>query len=650
MNTTNTMNSRAQFDVVVVGAGPSGASAAYHLATQGWRVALFEKRRMPREKACGDGLGMGSIAALDAMGVLPQLTASRAVGGVEIRLHGDQEKASASHFVGQAHGLVVLRTELDTLVMRRAQDAGAHLFEGCRVTGFGRGDSGNDSRIDRVFYVADDAGAAGEGLGVTTRYLVLADGGTDKLRLLAGFAAHAPDTTGQALRGYYDNVPALPDAFQIHLPLLDTDGARTLPGYGWVFPLTGGRANIGVGYFPVQSADREVNLRRLQACVLDQLARAEPRMAAIRQCGRLIGGPLHSGMDPQRCVVANALVAGDAAGLVDPFTGEGVHTALASGRYAAQALERALRADDPAVLAEYGRMLEARYGDRFQLGRRFVRSYAFMWRLLQTTTDQHGALADTLRHGLFSYADPEAAPALAPAGAAARGPQAAYLAAVRGGMHTVAGGDFPLLTRIAFQFENHALGTLRQSLAYWSYRIGGGEPDARAVAVSACLELAALAHDMQDQAATGRGPGGRHGSTSRWANAFAVMCGNYLLTRAFRTVRVQGDDLLQFILLAIGRLCDTRLGAAVRDQADERQLAAYSCGLACRVAARMAGCPDDVQAQLDCFGTAVGAARADAGAGKASDPARLAEAMEALRTMPNSRARARLGRLAAEAC
>ncbi|KWK06103.1 hypothetical protein WM11_11995 [Burkholderia ubonensis] len=628
--------------MVVVGAGPSGASTAWHLAVQGWRVALFEKRRMPREKACGDGLGMGSIAVLDAMGVLPQLTGCRAVGGVEIRLHGDREKASAARFSGHAHGLVARRTDLDTLVMRRAQDAGAQLFEGCRVTGFGR----SGDRIDCVHYVADDAGATEEVLGVDTRYLVLADGGTDKLRLLAGFAPHVPEATGQALRGYYENVPALPDAFQIHLPLIDTDGARTLPGYGWVFPLAGGRANIGVGYFPVQSADREVNLRRLQSGFLDQLARAEPRMATIRQVGRLIGGPLHSGMDPQRCVAANALVAGDAAGLVDPFTGEGIHTALASGRYAAQVLDRALCTDDPAVLADYGRMLEARYGDRFQLGRRFVRSYAFMWRLLQTTTDQHSALADTVRHGLFSYADPEAAPAAI----TTRGPQAAYLAAVRGGMHTVAGRDFPLLTRIAFQFENHALGTLRQSLAYWSYRIGGREPDEQAVAVSACLELAALAHDMQDQAATGRVPGSRQGSTNRWANAFAIMCGNYLLTRAFRTMRVQRDDLLQYVVLAIAKLCDTRLGAAVRDQPDEGQLAAYSCGLACRVAARMADCPDAVQAQLERFGAAVGAIQADAGTGRANDPAHLAEAMEALRTIPHSRARARLGRLAAEAC
>ncbi|WP_162251864.1 geranylgeranyl reductase family protein [Massilia sp. Root335] len=635
------MNTRQRFDVVVVGAGPSGASAAYHLAVQGWRVALFEKRRMPREKACGDGLGMGSIAVLDAMGVLTRLSGCRAVGGVEIRLHGDRQETSAARFAGQAHGLVVPRTELDTLVMRRAQDVGAHLFEGCRVTGFGRA----ADRIDSVHYVADVAGAADEVLGVDTRYVVLADGGTDKLRLLAGFAPHAPETTGQALRGYYENVPALPDAFQLHLPLMDADGARTLPGYGWVFPLAGGRANIGVGYFPVQSADREINLRRLQAGFLERLARAEPRMAAIRQVGRLIGGPLHSGMDPQRCAAGNALVTGDAAGLVDPFTGEGIHTALASGRCAAQVLVRALCADDPALLAEYGRMLEARYGDRFQLGRRFVRSYAFMWRLLQTTTDQHSALADTMRHGLFSYGDPDAAP-----DAPARGPHAAYLAAVRGGMHTVAGRDFPLLTRIAFQFENHALGTLRQSLAYWSYRIGGREPDEQAVAVSACLELAALAHAMQDQAATGRVPGGRHGSTGRWATAFAVMCGNYLLTRAFRTMRVQGDDLLQYVVLAIAKLCDTRLGAAVRDQADERQLAAYSCGLACRVAARMAGCPDDVQAQLDRFGAAVGAAQADAGTGRATDPARLAEAMDALRTIPHSRARARLGRLAAAAC
>lgn len=638
------MNTSQRFDVVVVGAGPSGASAAYHLAMRGWRVALFEKRRMPREKACGDGLGRGAIAVLDEMGVLPQLTACRAVDGFEIRLHGAREGESAARLSGHARGLVVQRTELDTLVMRHAQAAGAQVFEGCRVTGFGRA----GARVDSVHYVTDDTGAtAAQALSVDARYLVLADGGTGRLRLLAGFAPHAPETTGQALRGYYADVPPLPDTFQFHLPLMDPNGARTLPGYGWVFPLTGGRANIGVGYFPVQSADREVNLRCLLAGFLDQLARAEPRMAAIRPLGRLIGGPLHFGMDPQCCVVANALLAGDAAGLVDPFTGEGIHTALASGRYAAEVLDRALRAADPGVLAEYGRMLEAHYGDRFQLGRRFMRSYAFMWRLLQTTTDQHGALVDTVRRDLFSYASPEAVPA--EAGVSGRGRQA-YLAAVRAGLRTVAGRDFPLLTRIAFQFENRALGTLRQSLAYWSYRIGGREPDEQAVAVSVCLELAALAHNMQDQAATGYVPGRRLGATNRWANAFAIMCGNYLLTRAFHTMRGQGDDLLQYVVQAIARVCDARLGDAMRDQADERQLVAYSCGLACRVAARMAGCSDAVQAQLDRFGAAVGAAQVDTGAGEDNGPAHLTEALKALEALPHSLGRECLWRLAEEAC
>lgn len=636
------MTKEQHFDVAVVGAGPGGASAAFHLAQRGWRVALFEKNRMPRDKACGDGLGAGSVAMLESMDIIRRLSGYQRVRGVDIQVNNESSCASTFQSArGPGYGLVVPRSELDFLVVQRALEAGAVWYEGCRVTDF----EFQNGRIAGVRYVE------AKELQLRTRFVVIADGGHSRLGARVGIAP-CRATIGYAVRGYFSNLPNVPDLFRIYIPLKDPHSGRVLPGYGWVFPLSGSCANIGVGFYPGQNEDRRLNLRHLFIKFLQQLSLMDSRMANIRPQGRWIGGPLRSGMDPSSCTANGALLVGDAAGLVDPFTGEGIDTALISGRFAAEVLDAALAYDDPGALNNYSDLLEQRYRDRFQLGERFVKTYSFIWKLLQTTVDEKGPLLDTVRQTLFSYNDssPISPPALSVS------PLEAFQNSVQDEMKTVAGSDFPLFARICLHMQDQASTNLRLALAFWSYHFGGSEINQDAVTVSACLELAKLAHGVQAQVIAGAADTASSDmGSNRWANSFAVMSGNYLLMRAFSAIRRFDCDFTQLVARAAARLCSMEIAAAVpsterlddtlpRGHTDRGEIEGLFCGLACKLAARLAGCPDHLQESLEHFGRALGESRfwSTQSSGRAPAAAYVEDAVHALSYVPDCLAKSEL--------
>jgi menaquinone-9 beta-reductase len=621
------MTVEASYDAIVIGAGPGGSSTAFHLAKKGWRVALFEKSRMPREKACGDGLGTGSVAMLDSMDLGAQLRRYQRISGVDIRVRGESTCAPGfqpDH--GPGHGLVVPRRELDLLIATRARDAGSDWYEGCRVTGF-------DFRHGSV---AGIQFVNGRHATARTRFAVIADGGASNLSAHAGIPPRPQETVGYAIRGYFRNVPARSSLFSIHLPLTQAGTNRAVPGYGWIFPLKDGCANIGVGCYP-NGEDRTPNLRQLFARFLEELIQLDPAMAGMELTGKWIGGALRSGMDPSCCFANNALVVGDAAGLVDPFTGEGIDTALVSGQYAAEALDSALRRDDQRCLREYADLLEQRYSDRFQLGSRFVKTYSFMWKLVQTTVEQKGPLLDKVRQGLFSYRGSEPTPAPRTESALDQ-----FRVRVAAETKAIATGDFPVFSRLAMRMQDRRAAGLRQALAFWSHQVEEAEPDERLVILSACLELAKLAHVIQAEVIGGR-------ENNHWANAFAIMCGNYLLTKAFSAIQPLGHDLTRIVAGAAGRLCRDEIDGSLDTDEETRvlriaQIEGAFLGAAAQVATRLAGCSPFAQDRLESFGRILGKAceSGDSASGRVLRGPMRIEAERALAGLPESKAKLEL--------
>jgi menaquinone-9 beta-reductase len=345
-------------DVLVVGAGPAGAACAWRLATQGLRVVLADQHDFPRDKVCGDGLIPDAHAALAVMGVLDEVLAlAQPVPAVRCI-------APRGHHVDVPGTLCVLpRRELDHVLVRAAQRAGALLATPWRFEAPLLGHAGTPAeRVLGARLVARD----GAGVEVSARWVVLATGAAAPPLVAAGLAErHTP--SGVAMRGYVQH-EALAQEIR-HLELVWHP--RLKGGYGWIFPVRGGRFNVGTGVVGSHEVDPQgrghkrggPNLRRLWQA----FGEVHPAMRRLvdegNWVGELKGAPLRCSLTGARFGRPGLLGTGEAIGSTYAFTGEGIGKALETGLAAADALG-ATRADDAAVLAQYTaalRLLKPRF-------------------------------------------------------------------------------------------------------------------------------------------------------------------------------------------------------------------------------------------------------------------------------------------------
>jgi len=299
------------------------------LARGGAHVALVDKATFPRDKACGDLIGPRGVAVLDDLGLRPTGTIvcrdMIVVGptGRTVRLPCPTGTSYPSTI------LAVPRTIFDAHLREAALDAGAEAIDE-RVAGL-------DGRKVRL-----SNGSAVEG-----RVVIGADGAASVVARDAGLVNHRIVLRAFAVRAYLSETVAEP-----HIVFWEPVPRRAFPGYGWLFPGPDGRANVGLGAAAAASARpaRELN------AFLDHLwrigvlgSRAAPEAVS--------GGWLKMGMIGTVAAAGSVLLAGDAAGLVNPLQGEGISEALASGRAVGEAI---LRESDPA--SSYKRWIADTYG------------------------------------------------------------------------------------------------------------------------------------------------------------------------------------------------------------------------------------------------------------------------------------------------
>ena len=370
-------------DVIVVGAGPSGSTAAYYLAQAGLNVLLLEKSRFPREKVCGDGLTPRAVKSLVAMGIDVSEEAGwlrnkglRVIGG-GLRLELPWPELSSY----PGYGLVRPRTSLDEMLARRAQSAGAKLLEGTTVTGPLLDD---DGQVAGVVVQADAAETAessaddGERTDAApgsfrARVVIAADGNSSRLSVALGLRKRDDRPLGVAVRTYYKSPRHDDDYLESWLDLWDGD--RLLPGYGWIFGMGDGTSNVGLGLLNTSTAFGNTDYRSL----LKRWLRSMPEEWGYVEENRtepVRGAALPMGFNRTPHYYRGLLLTGDAAGMVNPFNGEGIAYAMESGeilaRVVAQALARPTRAETERVLRGYPEALQDAYGGYYTLGRLFV--------------------------------------------------------------------------------------------------------------------------------------------------------------------------------------------------------------------------------------------------------------------------------------
>lgn len=263
-------------------------------------------------------------------------------------------------FGGKA--LVISRQVLDERLARHAVQAGAELREGVRVERLEREDSGITLRC-----------SGGELLRADV--VLGCDGSPSVVRRALG-APDFPETEGAfAVRAYYEGVQ-LSHPQSIAFFWVE----ELLPAYGWIFPLPGGRANVGLGMRADQLAASEIGLLELMErfCASPQVA---AELAGARRVGKVKGHHLPFGSFAHHTTFDRALLLGDAAGFVNPLTGEGIEFALESGAFAAEAVAEAAAMGDFSAqgLGGYTRRWETRFRTAFNLNRRLMRAFEQPW-------------------------------------------------------------------------------------------------------------------------------------------------------------------------------------------------------------------------------------------------------------------------------
>ena len=331
-----------RFEAIVVGAGPAGSTTAYRLARAGARVLLLDKARFPRDKPCGGGLTLRAVRQLpEGLDIEPVV--EHVVDRMELRL-----RYGTSFARGGSRPLILMtqRRRLDHHLAEQAAAAGADFRDGVKVSEPEVSAEGVSVLVAGRRVEADALVGADGANGVTDRTLELGAG------TVHGVAFEGNVRYGPVSEEWYNGVAA------IELGVVPG-------GYGWVFP-KGDHVNVGVGGWEREGPRLRGHLR--EYC--RRLGIDEAEVESLR--GHRL--PLRGAGTP--AARGRALLVGDAAGLVDPLSGDGMYEAFVSSRLAAEAVldllagrADSLEAYSHALADALGRLHSASWGAKIALDR-----------------------------------------------------------------------------------------------------------------------------------------------------------------------------------------------------------------------------------------------------------------------------------------
>src|ERR671911_2388501 len=337
-----------RYDLVVVGAGPGGSSAAYHSAKAGLNTLLIDRQEFPRDKTCGDGLMPHAASEIALMGLADWLDEPHhgKFTGFSIYTHTAYLRQGVPPTLHGPRGYVVKRKETDARLLERASSADAHLRTRVRATDLVRSASGSARGLQ--------AREVGETLRFEAPLVVVADG-------VGGFAGRGMKAHQNAVarRQYFSDVEG-PDKQDLHVFITEDMNSHGA-GYGWVFYFGDGTANVGAGVSTAALARTGRNLKNFYDRFLE-----EPQMMEWLRSATPEGSPrswsLKMGMWGAKRYGQGVMAVGDAGSMVHPISGEGVGYAVESGRLAASWAHEAHARNDfsATVLSGYERQLRHR--------------------------------------------------------------------------------------------------------------------------------------------------------------------------------------------------------------------------------------------------------------------------------------------------
>lgn len=360
-----TSSSDSSYDLIVVGAGPAGATAALYARRSGLSVLLLDKARFPRDKVCGDALSGKAVTILRELGLLekaadlPGALINVVTFGSPKHVHIDID-LRRSNRPDLSTGYVIRREVFDHFLFREATRVADRTLEGFTVKELLREDG----------CVTGVTGKTEDGLERTFRSRVVlgADGFSSIVARKMGLYEHDPRHWVVALRQYYRDVKGLDNQIELHF--ID----EVIPGYFWIFPIEDNLANVGIGMLHEYIKANDVDLRVALKNAIDSPAFRD-RFDGAESLEEPIGWNLPVGSSHRKNHGDGFMLLGDAAGLIDPFTGEGIGNAFYSAKFAVEVAREAIDRNDVSAsfLRRYDDRLWDEVGDELKTSHRLQR-------------------------------------------------------------------------------------------------------------------------------------------------------------------------------------------------------------------------------------------------------------------------------------
>ena len=353
-------------DVCIIGAGPGGCSSAMFLDKMGISSILVDKESFPRDKICGDGLSGWVLSTLNKLDPEINYTFSKTplqVPSWGARFVAPNHKSLDVPFKLEASinndlpaGFVSKRIHFDNFLIEEVKKRkNIRLIENTEINGFEKSNNG--------VLLSDISGKS----LIKTKLVIFANGAHSKFsKNLANIHMEKKHYVA-GIRTYYEGITEIHDSNYIELHFLK----ELLPGYFWIFPLPNGQANVGLGMRSDKISKKGINLKKKLYQVINHNTNLKKRFQHAKEIDPPRGFGLPLGSKKRNISGDNFMLVGDAASLIDPFTGEGIGNAMASGMYAAIHAKKCINANDysAAFMKGYDNYTYSKLGKELQLSK-----------------------------------------------------------------------------------------------------------------------------------------------------------------------------------------------------------------------------------------------------------------------------------------
>ncbi|HZB15248.1 MAG TPA: geranylgeranyl reductase family protein [Chryseolinea sp.] len=385
--------STRKFDVVIVGAGPAGAATAIALGNSGLAVAVLDKAKFPRDKTCGDALSVDVINQLKILSplLLDDFEEFRSkVTSYGVKIFAPDGNSLDIPFVlndQKRSGYVCTRLDFDSLLVR-------HLSAYPNVEVF------EDHAVDRVENTGEQISIHSGDNDFSAPIVIGADGAHSIVAKTLGKLRPDKDHYSAGLRVYCEGITGFHPQNFIELYFFQ----QILPGYLWIFPLPDNTANVGIGMLSSAISKKKINLKSLLHELLSTHPALQSRFRNAKPKETVKGYGLPLGSKKRVLSGDRFLLTGDAASLIDPFSGEGIANAIRSGRIAAAHIIKCFQTNNfsQSFNSQYDREIYGRMWKELRLSRslqqlcRYPRLFNFVIRKAKQNEHVYRLLIDAM--------------------------------------------------------------------------------------------------------------------------------------------------------------------------------------------------------------------------------------------------------------